>query len=265
MTEIELICKKCETRFFVNGKKNIRSFCSRKCSNSRTWSEEDKKKKSQSAKNSEKVLTANQNRILEKTKKECKCGKTFFVLPSKIQKKYCSIECSNQFAIKASGGYREGSGRSKSGHYKGIYCGSTYELCWVIYNLDHNIPFSRFPGTLTNGKIKYIPDFLQEENVIVEIKGYEQKDKVQAKIRLAEEKGYKVKILYKNDLKVCFDYVMLRYKTKTNKLYTLYDGYKPKYEYNCSLCEKSYFRDKQIKTKNTFCSKSCSMKFNRLL
>lgn len=26
------------------------------------------------------------------------------------------------------GGYRKGSGRSKHGYYKGIYCGSTYEL-----------------------------------------------------------------------------------------------------------------------------------------
>jgi len=53
------------------------------------------------------------------------------------------------------GGLRNGSGRSKSGYYKEIYCGSTYELCWVIYNLDHNISFSRFSGYLTDGKIKY--------------------------------------------------------------------------------------------------------------
>jgi hypothetical protein len=46
------------------------------------------------------------------------------------------------------GGYRIGSGRSKSGYYKGIYCGSTYELCWAIHALDHNIKFSRFDKKL---------------------------------------------------------------------------------------------------------------------
>ena len=44
------------------------------------------------------------------------------------------------------GGYREGSGRSKSGYYNGIYCGSTYELCWVIYALDTQVKFDRFKG-----------------------------------------------------------------------------------------------------------------------
>ena len=31
--------------------------------------------------------------------------------------------------------------RSKKGFYKGFYCGSSYELAYVIYNIDHNIPF----------------------------------------------------------------------------------------------------------------------------
>jgi len=62
------------------------------------------------------------------------------------------------------GGIRNGSGRSKCGYYNGIYCGSTYELCWVIYNLDHNISFTRFSGYLTDGKIKYYPDFYIKEN-----------------------------------------------------------------------------------------------------
>ena len=42
------------------------------------------------------------------------------------------------------GGYRPGSGRAKTGYYKGIYCGSTYELAWVIYQIDNNKDFSRF-------------------------------------------------------------------------------------------------------------------------
>jgi hypothetical protein len=37
------------------------------------------------------------------------------------------------------GGYRKGSGRGKSGWYKEYWCDSTYELCWLIYQLDHSI------------------------------------------------------------------------------------------------------------------------------
>ncbi len=259
-TEINLICKKCGTPFSVLGKKNIRSFCNRSCANSRSWTEEDKQNKSKAAKNSQKVLTANQSRISNKITKECKCGSSF--LPSKLDQQFCSKACSNIYQKYNTGGYREKSGRSKSGYYNGIYCGSTYELCWVIYNLDHNIKFQRFAGFLANDKIKYYPDFLIDLNQIIEIKGYENPLKVKAKADLAKEKGYDIKILYKNALKAYFEYVKVKYKTE--RFHTLYDGYKPKYSYQCSLCKKEFNRDKEAKTKNVLCSKICSMKFNRL-
>lgn len=41
------------------------------------------------------------------------------------------------------GGYVINSCRGKHGWYKGIYCDSTYELAYVIYCLDHNIPIRR--------------------------------------------------------------------------------------------------------------------------
>ena len=124
------------------------------------------------------------------------------------------------------GGLRNGSGRSKSGYYKGIYCGSTYELCWVIYNLDHNISFSRFSGYLTDGKIKYYPDFiLSDTNEIIEIKGF-LTESVKIKTQLAIDKGFKIKVLYKEDLKNIFSYVEQKYFTKN--FYTLYDDFKPK-------------------------------------
>ncbi len=261
-TEYNLTCKKCETKFSVFGKKNIKAFCSRKCANSRTWTEEDKKKKSVALKNSSKAKLVAEKQILERTEKICSCGKNFFVLPCKMQQKYCSTRCSNQYKIKAGGGYRERSGRSKSGYYKGIYCGSTYELCWVIYNLDHNISFQRFPGYIANDQIKYYPDFLLNENQIIEIKGYENKDKVHAKCELAKQKGYDINVLYKNDLKLYFEYVKLKYGTE--KFHILYDGYKPSYTYECSFCKKEISREKRAKTKNVLCNKICSMKFNRL-
>ncbi len=163
----------------------------------------------------------------------------------------------------ALGGYRKGSGRSKSGYYKGIYCGSTYELCWMIHALDNNVKFSRFEGIITDGNLKYIPDFILEDSkTIIELKGYEPQESVDKKTRLAERLGYTVVVLRKNDLQDVFDYVENKFGTK--KFYTLYDGYKPHYEYDCSQCGDKVLRDKQSKKSLVFCSRSCSMQHNRL-
>lgn len=53
-------CKKCGNEF--EPVKGLINYCSLECRNSRVWSDEDKKKKSISGKNSEKVKTANNNR-----------------------------------------------------------------------------------------------------------------------------------------------------------------------------------------------------------
>ena len=112
----------------------------------------------------------------------------------------------------AIGGFREGSGRSKSGYYNGIYCGSTYELCWVIYNLDHQIEFTRFPGKLVKDGVTYYPDFLLSDGkTIVETKGYEKQESVDKKTKIAESFGYSVKVLRKDDLQYAFEYVTQKY------------------------------------------------------
>jgi hypothetical protein len=41
------------------------------------------------------------------------------------------------------GGYERGSGRGKKGWFRGYWCDSTYELVFVAYALDHEIPFER--------------------------------------------------------------------------------------------------------------------------
>jgi hypothetical protein len=162
----------------------------------------------------------------------------------------------------ALGGYRKGSGRSKSGYYNGIYCGSTYELCWLIHALDNNVKFIRFEGMLSDGVTKYIPDFiLTDSNTIVELKGYEPQESVDKKTRLAESLGYTVVVLRKNNLQHIFDYVANKFGTK--QFHTLYDGYKPKYEYKCSKCLKVIQRDAKAKTSLVFCSRRCSGLYNK--
>ena len=52
-------CKKCGNNF--EPQKGLLNYCSIECRNSRTWTDEDKKKKSESAKNSEKVKNSIEN------------------------------------------------------------------------------------------------------------------------------------------------------------------------------------------------------------
>ena len=160
------------------------------------------------------------------------------------------------------GGYRQGSGRSKSGYYKGIYCGSTYELCWVIYSIDHNVKFQRFPGLLEKDGLKYYPDFLLDDNkTIIETKGYEKQESVDRKTLLAESFGYTVKVLRKDDLQYAFEYVKTTYQT--NKYHTLYDEYKPKYNYVCGCCSQHFTKDIVLKTEIKFCSRVCAGKYRK--
>lgn len=110
------------------------------------------------------------------------------------------------------GGLRQGSGRSKAGWYKGIYCRSTYELAYVIYNIDHNIKFipcKRIYEYLWNGEIhKYYPDFELEDGTIIEIKGYSNN---QTEAKIASVKDRNIIVLFQKDLQYAFDYVKKHY------------------------------------------------------
>lgn len=248
------ICPNCASSFFHK----INKYCSKECSHKRILSSETKNKISASMKlglKEGRVFSLKEYNKNSKKKEDItlfcqQCQKEFFVRPHKKNQKYCSPICRKNNI----GGYREHSGNSKSGYYKGIFCNSTYELAWVIYMIDKKIPFKRFNGILSNEKIKYIPDFLVSETKIIEIKGYYQSS-VDEKAELAKSLGYEIEILYKEDLKEIFEYVKETYKT--NYLESLYDNSKPKYSYICHSCEKEYFSHKKKKTKITFCSLNC--------
>ena len=115
------------------------------------------------------------------------------------------------------GGLRHGSGRGKKGWYKGYFCDSTYELVYVIYNIDHNIEFERCTNLsytyLYNNELhKYYPDFILPDGSLIEIKGYNS-PQVEAKINSVSDR--KINVLYGHDLKYAFDYVKENY-TYTN-------------------------------------------------
>lgn len=181
------------------------------------------------------------------------CGTTF-KKESWKPKIYCKKSCSPNM-----GGVRENSGRSKSGWYKGIYCGSTYELVWVIYQLDHNIEFSRYDGYIEydNGR-KYFPDFIAN-GCIIEIKGYHNND-VDLKVEACKNADMDIKVLYKQDLFECFHWVKDRYEY--SQVTELYDDYKPKYDYECSFCGDIFSTDRKRTTQTKFCGQSCAGKYN---
>ena len=246
-------------------KRPIPKFCSKKCSHYRILSDETKRKISNSIQKYNDNLSLEEKRQLIINRhgnkeffieKECPICHKHFKTHTCKQKKYCSRDCEHKdkSRYKNCGGYREGSGRSKFGYYKGIYCGSTYELVYVIYRLDNNLPVKRFDGELTDGKIKYIPDFI-EDNTIIEIKGYHQ-ESVDKKCVLAKSKGYDIKVLYKKDLEREFKWVKEHYNYK--QLQELYDNYKPKYKYICSNCGKEFETDiKRDTSKLIFCCREC--------
>lgn len=245
------LCEKCGTEHEKPGR-----FCSRKCANSRKHTKETRDKISEKA-----TRNASIKGPPKQILKECIICNT---LHSKFGKT-CSSECYKKHASNSlkgkTGGYRNGSGHSKSGWYKGVYCGSTYELCWVIYNIDHNIKFERFPCKLQWGGISYIPDFLSGDGkTIIEIKGFEDQISVDKKTAVANHHGFDVVVLRQIDLLFAFDYVRSIYGTA--KFETLYDGYKPSFTYRCSNCHQSYDSDK-IKSSMSFCSRSCAGKYRK--
>lgn len=120
------------------------------------------------------------------------------------------------------GGITAGSGRGKKGRYKGYFCDSTYELVYIIYNIDHNIPFKRCERFYTyeiEGKVhKYYPDFELADGSLVEIKGYHTK---LVDIKLKSVNDRPISILFEKDLKYAFDWVKEHYSYKY--LYDLYE------------------------------------------
>ena len=251
-------CPKCGAEHNKTGK-----FCSRSCANSRSWTQSDKDAIRAGIFSSEKVKQLHSSMRVNQAEKTCPmCGYSFRLPKSHSEDRtYCSRKCylddkDCKYRAASVGGYREGSGRSRSGYYKGIYCGSTYELCWVIHSLDHGVKFTRFDGMIERDGIRYYPDFLLEDGkTIIETKGYEKQTTVNVKTAVAESYGYTVQVLRKEDLKFAFDYVERQYGTK--KFDTLYDNYKPKFTYICHHCSSEFTKDRKIKTDVVFCSRTC--------
>lgn len=228
--------KKClNCNVIIEYDKRVNNYCSRKCGAIHTqingghckWSEEDKKRiREQSKKNpyfnGTIVPQRTKNFILSKN---ClNCNNLF--TPIHDKRKCCSRACyriwiKNSGYMKGKGGgFREKSGRGKQGWYKGYFCNSSWELAWVIYNLENNISFIRnkdgFKYIFENKEYKFYPDFyLPNENKYIEIKGYKS-SKYDSKV---SQFPYKIDTLYKKDMDKYIDYTIKKYGKKFINLY----------------------------------------------
>ena len=182
-------CGKLMLKKFGSGR-----FCSRACANLREHSEETKQKIAKAITGTTKVYKNRSAKInrseLFKIKyaqspKTCTvCGA---VLPFEGRKrKTCSETCRRALIgqVTARSAEKHGGnnnisgvrGTAKYGTYKGYVCDSSYELAFVIYCLDHNIPIQRnhtgFCYTYKDETHNYFPDFIINNDTYVEIKGY---------------------------------------------------------------------------------------------
>lgn len=230
--ERKLICQRCGKEYILNltnkefENNKYSKFCSRSCANTRQHSEETKKKISKSIKNIIDKSPETFGSFIVKHSKlyitQCKCcGKEIKYIGAKNHKIYCSKECKHKWLSEHTGGYRIGSGHSKSGWYKGIRCDSTWELAFLIYHLDNNLYIERCKEQRKyiwkDKEHIYYPDFITDKGII-EIKGY--------KTKQSEEKRKQnpdIINIFEEDIKFYLDYI----KEKYNKpLIELYDGSK---------------------------------------
>lgn len=128
----------------------------------------------------------------------------------------CSRECSKIYFNDL---FSHKPGRGNAGWYKGYWCDSSWELAFVIYNLEHGILFernkNRFDYEFNGEHHQYIPDFIMNNNY-VEIKGWVQEiDK--AKFSVLKN----LTVLTEKEMKPYFDYVIGKYGRKFIDLYDI--------------------------------------------
>lgn len=219
-------CERCSKE--VNEKFGSGRFCSRACANAKTWTAEDKAKKSKAAKKSiavQNVVAAMTGKLkVDRITKPCLLCQKNFTTAITRNRIFCSAICSkeaNRINLDGKyGGYRPTAGRGKHGWYKGIWCDSSWELAWVMYHLDHAIPFTRcterFPYEYQGKKYTYNPDFMLA-GAYIEVKGFIDA-KVQAKL---DAFPHQLQLLKKQDMQPYLNYAKNTYGNNFAELYDL--------------------------------------------
>ena len=196
-------------------KGDYKKYCSISCANSsRKLSDETKNKIRKSVKSFYKNRKESNSNDKLNTRICEVCGKEF-IPEVYIRKsgrsvtssaKTCSKDCRNSLLslknkLSGSGGFRENSVKSyKHGTYNGIRCDSSWELAFVIWNLEHGNKIERCSDIRTyleNGiRRLYYPDFIVNDSIIYEIKGIKNNNSI-----LKQQYNQDIIFLYKEDMK----------------------------------------------------------------
>ena len=230
LEEHKLICEICGSEYkilirhnqFKQGK--YKHTCSRSCASKLTALHSDlnckNKKISQSNKGN---IPINRNENFSYYK-ECKqCGLIFDIRLRNSKSNFCCDDCKNKYMhyilsehakkIKFGGYHPNSIKKHHHGNYKGIHCDSSWELAYLVYCLEHNIKIKRCDEVryykLNKKVCRYFPDFIINDNEIIEIKGYY--DKV---AQYKSKQNPDIKILFKEDLNEVFEYVINKYGNK---------------------------------------------------
>lgn len=114
------------------------------------------------------------------------------------------------------GGFRKGAGRGIKGYFKGLYCMSTWELAWVVYQIEHGKnPLQckeKFSYIIDNKKHNYTPDFILD-GVYYEIKNWHRPD-TDAKINQFPKDKTLILIEGQEQNSIYIDYVKNKYGEK---------------------------------------------------
>lgn len=227
-------CKKCNqvmTKYWGTG-----TYCSASCAHGHPKSQESRDKtretiiKEQLPRrkvDQEKQYKLKLEQYLQSPNKCCICGKEFSyeqrnrqacddcvnILISIKRKKYIEEHGYNLNTTVKS--------RYKYGTYKDISCDSSWELAFVMYHLDHQIPFIRnkskyFEYEFNGNTHRFYPDFIVDDTYI-EIKS-RYSDETDAKVA-SMPASVNFQILYEQDLQMYFDYVKDTYGEDYYKLY----------------------------------------------
>lgn len=230
LKEYKLICLVCGKEYtlqirqnqFNEGdyRKTCCSSCAHKLSSLHTNLEEKNKKISESNKGN---IPSNRNKNFSYFRKCEYCGSIFDIRLRNSKSNFCCDECKNksrhsklsEHAKKINfGGYNPNSIKNHHhGNYKGIHCDSSWELAFLVYCLEHNIKIKRCDEIryykLNKKVCKYFPDFVINDNEIIEIKGFYDKG-----AQIKSEQNPDIKVLFKEDLTEVFEYVINKYGNK---------------------------------------------------
>ena len=204
-------------------------------------------------------LTAHENHCLQNPKRiKYKCSH-----PMTIEMRQ---KISNTAKLhKLSGGYRKGSGHGKKGWYKGYFCDSSWELAFVIYNIDHGIKFERnkkiFNYTFNGEECHYLPDFIVDGKY-VEIKGY-WNEQWQAKLDQFP-KEEKIEVITTNEIKLYLDYVIEKYGINFTDLYEgktyIKKEKKIKHDWKCKYCNEIFDSRQKLYEHLKLCEEKIKLK-----